>query len=92
MTPEEFKQKHDEYFKEYSDQIAIDFYNSMLKQFEQIVSNKTFLESRKYTFVPNPDQLKYSDSILKLIREKGWEINIVKNDMYDPEYFMVFVD
>lgn len=31
MTPEEFKQKHDEYFKENSDQIAIDFYNSMLK-------------------------------------------------------------
>ena len=92
MTPEEFKQKHEEYFKDYSDEVAVEFYNSMLKRFEKVVSDKTFLESRKYTFFPSPDELKYADSILKLIREKGWEINLVKKDMYDPEYFVVFVD
>ena len=92
MTPEEFKQKHEEYFKDYSDEVAVEFYNSMLKRFEKVVSDKTFLESRKYVFVPSPDELKYADSILKLIRGKGWEINLVKKDMYDPEYFVVFVD
>lgn len=93
MTPEEFKQKHDDYFKDYANEISLKFYNNMIDRFEKIVSDKTFLESKKYTFAPSNSELKYSDSILNLVREKGWDINIEKGcEMYDPEYFVVYVD
>ena len=92
MTPEEFKQKHDEYFKDYADEVSLKFYNIMIKRFEKIVSEKTFLESRKYKFIATHDELRYVDRVLRLVKEKGWDICLTRDDMYDDDYFLVFVD
>jgi hypothetical protein len=92
MTPEEFKQKHDDYFKDYANDVSLKFYNNMIDRFDQIVSEKTFLDSRKYEFIATHDELKYADRVLRFVKEKGWDICLTRTNMYDPDYFLVFVD